>query len=216
MKQQNIAAVILAGGKNTRLNYEKSLLQIENHYFIQHQVEILREIFDEIIIVTEKEDLLKMLQHVRFAKDNFSNCGPIGGIEAAMKKYSFANYFIFACDMPFLDKDIITKMILSHHNKNCEITIPQHRDGIEPLHAIYNRKVLGILQQSIKYGHYQVRNIFQNVKVNYQYFNAKEIKFFFNINTPKDLKIFSKMTNIEEISVTSKISYAYPKKTENA
>ena len=204
MKIKNLAAVILAGGKNSRLNYEKSLLQIENHYFIQHQVEILKEFFDEIIIVTEKESLTNMFQQVRFAKDNFSNCGPIGGIEAAMDKYHFENYFVFACDMPFLNKAIIRRMIISHNKNNCAITIPQHKEGIEPLHAIYNRKVLGILQQNIKLGYYQVRNVFQNVDVNYQYFNENEIKFFFNINTPKDLEIFSKMANLNEISAISK------------
>ena len=196
----DIAAVILAGGKNSRLNYEKSLLQVENDYFIQHQIKLLKKIFAEVIVVTEKEELRSLCQNVKFAADNFVDCGPVGGIEAAMAEYDFKDYFVFACDMPFLNTEIIRQMISEHNNSEADVTLPEHDEGIEPLHAIYKRNALQYLQKNIRAGKYQVRKIFPYLEVNYLGFSKKQLRYFFNINTPKDLQKFSQMADSKRLS----------------
>ena len=43
-------------------------------------------------------------------QDEILGAGPLGGIHAAMKASSNDSIFVFAGDMPFLDKDIIIKL----------------------------------------------------------------------------------------------------------
>lgn len=205
MIYQDICAVILAGGKNSRLNYEKSMLHYSDNFFIQHQIKLLKQIFPEVIVVTEKKEILFLELDVLIVKDKFAGCGPSGGIHAAMSEYKFSEYFVFACDMPFIDKEIICKIIDEHLKNDSDITIPQHAEGVEPLHAIYNHRALQFLDRNLSSGKYHVRAIFPYLKVCYLAFMPEEIRYFFNINTPKDLKLFAQMAKVELLEDEKKL-----------
>ena len=51
--------------------------------------------------------------------------------------------FVFAGDMPFLDKKIVTDQIEEFNRNNYDVLIPRVGELIEPLHAIYRKSVLG-------------------------------------------------------------------------
>ncbi len=188
MKIKDITAVILAGGKNSRINQEKSLIRFRGDSLIDRQVELLQSIFENIIIATSKESIKEKFPRMQIAEDEYRNCGPLGGIHSAMKHAPTNIVFVFACDMPFLDSSIIFRQIAAFRNSSAEILVPRHAEGIEPLHAIYSTNNLPYLEKCLKTKRYSVRSFYQRSNTDYLDFEPQYIENFFNINTPDDLK----------------------------
>src|SRR3990172_6066387 len=104
------SALILAGGKGSRLGYkEKALLDINGKPLIAVIVERLEKAVDTIIISVRDEaqgELLEphisgfMMQPYRFAYDAYKETGPLAGILSGLRACEDEYCFIAACDMP--------------------------------------------------------------------------------------------------------------------
>lgn len=184
-----ISAAILTGGKNSRLNgFPKYTLKINGISILEIQCQILQNIFDEIILCGEE---INNPLNVKAIPDYYKNIGPISGIFSAIKNNKNSDaIFIFSADMPFLNKDLIYKMITDFEKeKDLYALVPQHsKNMIEPLHSIYSSKLLNKLETQINNKNYSIRNIFINENVKYFYVNLdlEPEKTFFNINTFED------------------------------
>jgi molybdopterin-guanine dinucleotide biosynthesis protein A len=187
-KINDITAVILAGGKNSRINQEKSLIRFQGDCLIDRQVELLQSIFENIIIATSKESIKEKFPTMQLVEDEYINCGPLSGIHSAMKHSPTKSVFVFACDMPFLDTSIILRQISVFRRSNADILVPRHAEGIEPLHAIYSISNLPYLEECLKTKRYSVRSFYQKSHTEYLDFASQYIRNFFNINTPYDLQ----------------------------
>ena len=108
----NISGVILAGGENRRFNgLPKSKIVIDGKTIIARILDTINEIFDEIIIVTNSPEEYKEYSNCKIVSDHFLKAGPLGGIHAALKGTSNEAIFVFAGDMPLLDKKLIISQI---------------------------------------------------------------------------------------------------------
>ncbi|HEX7515445.1 MAG TPA: NTP transferase domain-containing protein, partial [archaeon] len=75
-------AVVLAGGKGSRLNYvEKGLLKLRGKPILNHIVETLSECVDEVIVVArDEEQQMKLhLAGVKVVRDEVQGFGPVAG-----------------------------------------------------------------------------------------------------------------------------------------
>lgn len=161
-------AIILAGGLSRRMGRDKAKLKINNLPLIKRIVKTLKPVFKNIIIVS---------------KDVIPNCGPLSGIFTGLL-YSKTKYnFIFAADMPFLNKKIIKKMI--EKINGYDIIIPKTNYGYEPLHAIYSKACIVYIYNLLLANKLQILNLFPLVKTKAVSLNDLS---FYNINTPADYK----------------------------
>ncbi len=103
-----------------------------------------------------------------------------------MKHSKTEAVFVFACDMPYLESSAILRQIAAFQNTSCEVMVPRHTDGIEPLHAIYSRSNLPYLEECLQTGRYSVRSFYGRTKA--RYFDIEDTSCFLNINTFNDLK----------------------------
>lgn len=190
VKFNNISGVILAGGANTRFDGRtKANLVLDGRTIISGITEILNQIFPEIIIVTNSpEEFSEYLGH-KITGDYFKKVGPLGGIHAAMKASSFDSVFIFAGDMPSLNKSLIIRQADYFMKNKCDALIPSVNQNIEPLHAIYSVSVINRLEEYLSSDSgYAVREFLTRIETRYQEFaDSEETKIAFtNINTPSD------------------------------
>jgi molybdopterin-guanine dinucleotide biosynthesis protein A len=198
-----ISGVILAGGVNKRFSgLTKSNIVIDGKKIITRITDTLKDIFNEIIIVTNNPDEFKEFSNYRIIPDQYLNVGPLGGIHAALKSSSNETVFIFAGDMPLLDKEIIIRQIEYYKTHKCDILIPRINSNIEPLHAIYNISVISVLEKYLSMNHdYAVREFFKNVNVGIMEMDDSDdiSKAFTNINTPDDISIFSNFISVKKL-----------------
>ena len=190
MKKHNVAAVILAGGKNSRIKREKSLLKIDNKPLLGNIVSTLSNSFEELIVITSKNEIKAEFPYLTFYNDEFIDCGPLAGIHAAFKNSDADFLFVCACDMPNLNPEIIKKQISKINNSEADIIVPRHSEGIEPLHAIYSRSCLPFIEKQLKNNICSIRSFYEKMRVSYLDLDDEQIKYFYNINTSHDLNSF--------------------------
>ncbi len=184
-----ITGIILAGGKNLRMGKNKAFLEIKGQRIIDRTKQLFVDLFDEVFLVTNSP--LEYLDlNLRMVSDLFPEGGALGGIYSGLFHASHSHAFVAACDMPFLNKALISH--LSTLSSGYDIVIPKMEDGWQPLHAVYSPKCLPFMENLLRKNNLKIIDFFH--KVNKREVTTEEILpfdpqlvSFLNINTPEDL-----------------------------
>lgn len=186
-----INAIILAGGKNSRMEgRDKAFLEIEGRPIVERLINKFKVLVDEIIVVTNNPQRYSAYP-VKLVSDEKPGVGPLMGIYSGLKASSAGYNFVAACDMPFLDTGLVKYMIDSPHTY--DVLIPEIDNQLHPLCGIYSRNCLAVIEEMLTQDRRDVRSIFPKLKVRYL---AKEelVKFdkdllsLVNINTKDEYK----------------------------
>lgn len=157
-----MTGIILAGGKSSRMGFNKAFIDIDGKPIIHRTVNLFKELFDEIIIVTNTP-----LEYEGFniiiASDIYKDAGSLGGIYTGLVHASSEFCFVAACDMPFLNKEVISKMMIILNG--CSAIVPYIMGRYHPLHAIYSKKCLKPMAEMIKNKDLRITNLFQKIKI---------------------------------------------------
>lgn len=194
--KNRISGVVLAGGLARRFGgASKTNIIIDGRTVFDRITDVISDVFEEIIIVTNNPEEFRSYPQYRITKDIFSGLGPLAGIHSGLLSCSGDAVFVFAGDMPFLDKKMIMEMISYFESYQGDILVPQTGINIEPLHAIYRKSVLKELEEFIVSGKSRaIRDfIFSG---NYSFYNVKDTPqnrmAFTNINSREDLDSLNK------------------------
>jgi len=143
----NFTAIILAGGKSSRIGEDKALLKLEGISIIERIYDILKNIFDDIIIVANNTEKYKFLSS-QIYEDIYPGFGPLSGIHSGLFNSTTNNNFVISCDMPMINEKLI-KFIISK-NSGSEIILPKSNSNVYSLCGIYKRSCLNIAESFIK------------------------------------------------------------------
>lgn len=181
------SAIILAGGKGSRLGYvDKAFLTYKGQYFIDILLDKLKN-FHEIIIVTNSPEKYSDYKNIKIIEDTVKNIGPIGGIFSGLQHITSDEALVLSCDIPFISISFINYLKTLDYSE--EIIVSSIYGKMEPLCSLYKKSILKTMENSILNKDYKISNIFNKVKVKYIPVDKEEIiKSFYNINTPKDLE----------------------------
>jgi molybdopterin-guanine dinucleotide biosynthesis protein A len=185
----HISATVLMGGKNSRMQGEnKALMEFKERQMLEHILDVIKPIFDEIIFVSNDSSLdFKSFTPTKIVADIIPNMGALSGIHAALTACSNPYSFVFACDMPLLDKNLILNQ-LKNINSSIDAIIPKHPEGIEPLHGIYAKSSETVLKNHILSQENKKISLFLS-KIQTFYWEIPYYNAFVNINTENE-KIF--------------------------
>jgi molybdopterin-guanine dinucleotide biosynthesis protein A len=188
---RDISGVILAGGENRRFGGKsKTEIIIGGRTILSRVIETIRDIFDETIIVTNNPEKFSGSDGCKITSDIFIKRGPAGGLHAAMKVSSKPAVFVFAGDMPFLEKKLIARQIKLFTDNKCDALVPGTGNNIEPLHSIYRTSFIYRLEKYLSetdnpsiHGFISQMDVyFMNIDT-----SGKAVRSFININSPSDL-----------------------------
>ncbi len=185
-----ISGIVLAGGESKRLGADKAFLQIGGRVLIEAIVEKMAQIGDEVIIVTNSPQRYDHLA-ARLVGDVYPGKGSLGGIYSGLKAAHNHHSLVVACDMPFLDLNLLRYMILLSPGQ--DVVIPRVGGLTEPLHAIYSKQCLQPIERVLASGDLKIIDFFPEVRVRYveeqeiNLFDPQHLSFF-NINSPCDLE----------------------------
>lgn len=190
MKKQ-ISSAILAGGAASRMNgVVKPNLVICGETIISRTISVLKKLFSEIIIVTNTPGEFTQYSECIIIKDQITGIGPLGGIHAALHAASCDAVFVFAGDMPLLNRSLIERQIEFFEAGSCDILVPKTGKSIEPLHSIYRRSILNQLEEYLSgRNDNAVRQFFPIVETRYMEMDETDVvrNIFSNINHPSDI-----------------------------
>jgi molybdopterin-guanine dinucleotide biosynthesis protein A len=157
----------------------------------------------DIILVANAEQSFSQLAQfprLRFAVDVYPGKGPLGGIYTGLAASTTVYNLVVACDMPFLNPDLLHYMI--QVASDFDLVVPRVGRLTEPLHAVYSKNCLSPIENLLKQNELRVYKLFSLVKVRYveaeeiDRFDPKHLSFF-NINTEADLKKAKELLNGE-------------------
>ncbi|MFQ6050387.1 MAG: molybdenum cofactor guanylyltransferase [Candidatus Hydrothermarchaeota archaeon] len=193
------SAIILAGGKGSRLNFiNKAFIKIRGRSLIEIVIENVKEVVDEVVISVANEREKKFFENelgdTKIVKDIIEDFGPLAGILTGLKNTKSEYSVVLACDMPFLNKDVID--FLFKNTRGYDAVIPKWEDDrVEPLHAVYKREsMLKETEDAVNKGFKKILvPICRLPRVKYISVNEiaaidPELRTFVNINTLEDLK----------------------------
>jgi molybdopterin-guanine dinucleotide biosynthesis protein A len=185
-----MAGIILSGGENRRMGVDKAFLKVGGVPMVEHVLSVLKGIFDKIIIVTNAPHLYSMYE-VKVVTDVYDKRCPLTGIYSGLLNSTDEYNFVVACDMPFLNAGLISYMI--GLAEGYDIVLPCVGGLAEPLHAVYHRGLMPLIENRIQQNARQIRGIFGASRV--RYVTEEEIvrydrekRSFINLNTPLEYK----------------------------
>jgi len=187
-----LTAIILAGGKSSRIgsDKDKAILKLNGKRLIDIVISKLKHIVgDNIIIVGSPE---KYPSYKQVVPDLFNQRGLLVGLYSGLKASASWYNLVVGCDMPFLKVELLQYM--REKIDSNDIIIPRYNKGyIEPLCAIYSKKCLEIIEKNIQFGVLSVRKIFPHLRI--KFIEEEEIKrfdpkfySFFNVNFKHDFR----------------------------
>ena len=188
-----ITSIVLAGGKNRRLGRSKALETINGRILIEHVIERLKPLTGDILVVTSQEQCnLSVTYKEEILIDLYPDKGPLGGIYTGLLASRSSRSLVVACDMPFLNTELLRYMI--ELSSDIDVVIPRLGKGIvEPLHAIYSKGCLDNIKMQLDRNRLRADSILNTVRVRYvervecQRLDPQLLSFF-NINCQLDLE----------------------------
>jgi molybdenum cofactor guanylyltransferase len=184
-------AIVLAGGRSSRMGRPKALLPFDGEPLIVHIVAALKPRFNDVVVVAAPgQDLPAM--PVTLVRDEVAFQGPVGGISYGLRAAGEEVAFVTSCDSAFLNVELIS-YLLSQVPEH-DVVVPRWAERLQPLHAVYRRGVLPRLEEQLARGDLRPVHLFEKVRT--REVGEEEIRrfdpegwSFFNMNTPEDYAV---------------------------
>ncbi len=167
-------AVILAGGKSSRMGFDKQFLEINGVRLLDNIFNILSKEFNDLIIITNKPEEYKNYK-ARILVDEIKDKGPLAGIYTGLKHAKSEYVFFTPCDIPEFQKGTAPFFpYLARVKRGC------------PLLGFYSKRLLEKIKDSIDKDKLSVHKFLQEINCLY----VETEKDIINLNTREDLKNF--------------------------
>ena len=214
------SAVILCGGKSTRMGQDKAGLLIGKKTFLQQIEENLKDADEILLSVKDRRDYPEI--GARHIEDREADKGPLMGLCSALEECSYDKVWVMSCDMPLVNWDTVQK--LEHYlTDGIDAVIPVDRTGKKyVLCAWYRKSTLEILKEQLESGDLKVKHLLGRLRVCYvavEGLTDGSCKFQ-NINTREEYQTFTERSAVRpdkelhtDIPIVSFVAYSGTGKT---
>jgi len=187
----DVTGVLLAGGKSKRMGQDKRFLPIGDRTLFERGLRTLCSLLQHVSIVIAQDSAL-LSATVPVYRDVVADCGSLGGLYTGLREASTPHVFVAACDMPFLNVNLIRYMIAL--KEPADIVVASWNNRIQPTHAIYSKRCVPVLEDMIHRRQVKIQDAFQHPSLTVRFMTENEVKqidpdgrSFLNINSPADL-----------------------------
>lgn len=189
----DFTVAVIAGGKSSRMGTDKSFVKILGQSLIEHILSRVSDLGqDETLLITNRPDDYVHLELPMYT-DVIPEKGSLGGIYSALH-YSRSQYtLVIACDMPFVNPELLRYMIGLRAAGPFDVIVPRVEAYPEGMHAIYSKSCMDAIRARLDADRLKIIGFYDEVRVRYidepEYtpFDPKGLSFY-NVNTPEELE----------------------------
>jgi molybdenum cofactor guanylyltransferase len=189
----NVTGVILAGGKSRRMGEDKRFLMVGEATLLTRTVSVLATLFPEVLIIIAQDSAPLTVSGCTVHRDLIADCGSLGGLYTGLAKATRERIFVVACDMPFLNPDMIRWFV--DRDPAADIVMARLPSGLQPLHALYGKRALPVLERMATSHELKIQQIALEPSLHTTFVSPSEWgerdalgQSFQNVNTPEDLE----------------------------
>ncbi|MEY3774430.1 MAG: hypothetical protein RLZZ129_1210 [Verrucomicrobiota bacterium] len=151
------SAVLLAGGRSSRMGTDKALLPVAGRSLWERQTDVLRMAGAREICFSVRPEQTWVPDGARVVRDAVPGAGPLAGIVAALAVCREPHLAVLAVDLPQMEPAWFKQLLA-----RCApgIGAVGRRDGFyEPLAAIYPRELLPASSSALARGEYSLQRL---------------------------------------------------------
>ena len=194
MEDNNILAVVLAGGKSKRFGEDKNHIKLGDKTLLEHVLSKISNKFKEILIVSSHTLEIQKINNVIIIPDCFDDLGPLAGVLSSMRwvkenKKSYQWIATFPSDTPFFETSIIEEYKKRIKLSESLLYFVKSNNKRHNIFGLWSIDLSKILENDL------IENNFRKVeqwanKIGVETIDIEIKKFdpFFNINTKKDFE----------------------------
>lgn len=188
MLKNNITGIILSGGKSSRMRTNKALLLYKDKPFIQHVINAMSPLVNELIIVGRPDEYAHL--NLKCIDDIIENSGPLAGVYSGLEASKTKYNLILSCDVPLITTGILTT-IIDHIDDESDVIQIESNGQAMPLIAIYKKHCKSLFRSLLHQGERRLLKALDQLMVK-------------NIALDPSLNIH--VTNINNLSILNKIT----------
>jgi molybdenum cofactor guanylyltransferase len=194
MEENNILAVVLAGGKSKRFGEDKNQKKLGDKTLLEHVLSKISNKYEEILIVSSHNQKLKKLQNVTLIPDCLDDFGPLAGVLSSMKwvkenKKHYKWVATFPSDTPFFDISIIDEYKKRIKLNDSLLYFIKSNNKRHNIFGLWSLKLLKTLEDDLINNNFRkVEDWANKIGVKTIDFETKKFDPFFNINTKEDFE----------------------------
>jgi molybdopterin-guanine dinucleotide biosynthesis protein A len=159
------SVAIQAGGESRRMGHDKALMPFLDTTLIERVINRVAPLGDEVLITTNHPQQY-LVFNLPLYPDILPGKGALGGLYTALKVAKHPIVIVVACDMPFVNADILNAAVSRLHFEEADVAIPKTGKGFEPFHAAYRRETcLPAVDTALRAGEKRLISWFTVVKV---------------------------------------------------
>ncbi|MGA9686264.1 MAG: molybdenum cofactor guanylyltransferase [Candidatus Sulfotelmatobacter sp.] len=186
----DVTAFILAGGKGTRMGANKAFVQLQGRSLLERTLDMARSATSQVCIVGSRE---KFARFAPLVEDIFRNCGPLGGIHAALRASTTDVNLMLAVDMPFVPSAFLKYLIQqARDSPGATAVLPRSNGRWQPLCAIYRRDFADVAEKALQASRNRIDLLYPEIRS--RVIEEEELRregfspeIFGNLNTPEEL-----------------------------
>jgi molybdenum cofactor guanylyltransferase len=195
----DVTAFVLAGGKSTRMGADKAFLEFEGRRLLDRALDLAQSVAAQVNIVGSAEKFGgtvkgEFARVERIVEDVFPDCGPLGGIHAALRGSQTDLNLMLAVDLPLIPSAFLQFLIAEVRKSPQALTVFAQAGGQKQnLCAIYRRGFADAAEKALRAGQNRIDALFTTVPVHMigeEQLHAAGFSssIFRNLNTPADLE----------------------------
>jgi len=195
---QGITGILIAGGRSKRMGQDKRRVELGGQTLFERALNVLQDLFEEVLVVLAEPDPGLPLQGARVVTDLIPNCATLGGLYTGLHHAKASRIFAVGCDMPFLNRDAITRMATL--DAQADVAMARLAIGLQPMHAVYSKACLPHLERMAQAQQLKVQELTRVEGLRVRLVEESALKTvdpqllsFFNINTAPDLEFARKL-----------------------
>ena len=179
-----VAGFVLTGGLSRRMGLDKATLAYRGRTLVESVAEEVLAAAESVTLVGHPE----RYQHfgMPVLGEEFAGCGPLSGIESALRHATTEWSLIVACDQPGLEsgwlRDLVNTAI--QHPASGVVVPVDSQSRTHPLCAVWNRGSHPVVREALEAGKYKLINVIAELRafrLHVQW--ADKLR---NVNTPED------------------------------
>lgn len=180
---EKLTAIILAGGKSSRMGEDKGLMNLNGKPMIAWVLETVSKLTSEIILIANNPEYKKFGFPVY--EDEVPEKGPLGGIITGLKASDTEKNWIISCDTPYINADLLN--VLMNEVGDYDAVVPVYKNKVHPLIGVYRKSGLSHFEENLHLNNLKIMEILDGIKVNYFQADVFTEENFRNLNAKTDL-----------------------------